>query len=348
MKKNNHFFDTFLVLLIISSVAFIAERVYWTQKKEVSQKQNTAIATAITTQTPTPQTTWYDWISSFRFVPDINWNDLVASTPVRNLTTSSTSKCKTPNSLKLESLLIDTNLAVKKFQDGELRVSFDPANRLCIAVGNKVDVLAISSAPNSPILTHLGSVTIQTLMSLTIGQWPPNLLMALGLENENLNEHFARTTPGVETVTLVRWSAPQKTAPVTPPRGHNIAIPTSRTEFASLIERGAKFVDLREVESSSLSSNKDYLHAPFTMRGQTAYDFNFKVTVRDVQEASFDAFAIVRALADRSKPIVLFGPNKMDGRPIWAALLLRKLNLSNVYWAHEGAEAVESYFSVRK
>lgn len=343
--------DVILVLAILASAVFVFSRLRSQSSDSSDPDSSSPLANKnLPTVAPTETTaipaamTWYDWLASFQFVTDEAWKKLESDPKIEKLKIAQTARCQEPTAPKLWSLLIDSPAAAQKFKEGQLRVAFDPHNRLCMSTGDQIEALVISKVPTDPILSHIGSVTIQSLITLTVHSWPEELIAALNLNPTNFSEHFARVAPEAKTLPLVRWSAPKLTPPSRPiPWVHNLAIPAKESDFARLVTAGAYFVDLRNEGSDKIASEKSYMHVPFKISGGGDNQFTFKRQAKEVYESEFDFDAILKT-TQKNTPIIFVGSDASDGRPIWAAIHLRELGHNNIYFAEAGIAAVERYF----
>lgn len=349
--RGSRVLDVILVLVILASAVFIFSKLR-SQNSDSSDPSasNPSSNINLPTVAPTKTTaipaamTWYDWLASLQFVTDEAWKKLESDPKIEKLKIAQTARCQEPTAPKLWSLLIDSPAAAQKFKEGQLRVAFDPHNRLCMSTGDQIEALVISKVPTDPILSHIGSVTIQSLITLTVHSWPEELFAALNLNPTNFSEYFARAAPDAKTVPLIRWSAPKSTPPVRPiPWAHNLAIPAKESDFARLVTAGALFVDLRKDPSAKIASGKSYAHVPFKFLRDTDNQFTFNRQAKELSEAEFDFEAILLKVTQKSTPIVLMGSDASDGRPIWAAIRLRELGLNNIYFAEDGFAAAERY-----
>lgn len=278
-----------------------------------------------------------------------DWSSLKKQSPVGESSIFETEACKRTDANPIPAFPIFNVDMLAKFKKGEVTFFFDVQNRSCFRKNAVVPVYSLGRLMDEPFFSQEGTVEIDDIIRLQNDKTAEKILgLIVNLPPAKISELFTKvirqSDGSISLLKFVKTSKPSNSEAQTlpyPTTPHGTTIRPARLKQYFQRHPDVIVVDVRSVSESNqqpLDHSGTVISVPYTVSKDAGnWNFNWKRTVGDVNNDTFDIAKVVNLRTSPERPIMIVGAAPSDGRPAWAIFELAKVNVRNLVWFYDGA-----------
>lgn len=240
------------------------------------------------------------------------------------------------------------------FASGKNRILIENGTG-CLASGKELRIYRVGKLPNEPYLQSIGSAKVEKIAEIPLAKFNFDFASKLGISEarfRQINSNYRFLKSGRVVFVQIDKVVPDAPTgpPMSPPR-FSVLRADKVVKWAQA-QKKVIVVDVRSAaETQKLpvsfrptSLPTEVLNFPYETTEKSAV-FDWKRTLKQVNSDRFLASKLVSRIGESqgAQPVILIvGENEQDGRPIWAMSRLFPYGALKVFWFADGVDQLNA------